>query len=268
MSAAEATVIQTAVEPTRYTPPAQSTSQLAAMSESAAVLSVIERAARDPNVDIAKLERLMDMKRQVEAVAARRAFNAAISQAKGEIPPIFKNKTVDFTSQKGRTNYRHEDFAEVARTVDPILNKHGLSYRFRSTQDGQKLIVTCILSHRDGYTEETSLTAAEDHSGNKNPLQAIGSAATYLQRYTLKLALGLAASTDDDGRATAAKDDPLESSAVSDEQVAQIRSLIVETATDIPAFLRYMKVERIEDIRADEFDFVMASFSQKKRKAQ
>jgi hypothetical protein len=58
--------------------------------------------------------------------------------------------------------------------------------------------VTCIIAHSAGYSEENSLSAPFDPSGNKNPLQAIGSAQTYLQRYTLKAALGLAAAKDDD----------------------------------------------------------------------
>lgn len=173
-----------------------------AQSEAGALISMIERAARDQNVDIEKFERLLAVKERVEAAAARRAFNEAVSMAKGEIPPIIKNRVVDFTSQKGRTHYRHEDLAGIASVVDPILNKHGLSYRFRSTQDGNRVTVTCILSHKDGYAEETALSAGEDHSGNKNAHQAIGSAATYLQRYTLKLALGLSASNDDDARSS------------------------------------------------------------------
>ena len=60
--------------------------------------------------------------------------------------------------------------------------------------------MTCVLSHRDGYSEETTLTAGADDSGKKNSIQAIGSTTTYLQRYTLKLALGLATQDrDDDG---------------------------------------------------------------------
>jgi hypothetical protein len=170
-------------------------------SEGAAMLSMIERAARDPNVDVDKFERLMLMKERVEKEAARKAFNAAASAAKNDIPPVFKNRVVDFTTQKGRTNYRYEDFAAVANAVDPVLKKNGLHYRFRSSQNGQRLAVTCILSHDGGYFEETTLEAPEDHSGNKNAIQAIGSAATYLQRMTLKLALGIATSNDDDGRA-------------------------------------------------------------------
>ena len=162
------------------------------------ILAMIERAARDTAVDIDKFERLMAMRERTEDRHAKQAFDNAIALAKGEIGPIVKNREVDFSTSKGRTNYRYEDFAAVASAVDPVLARHGLSYRFRSEQQGQRLKVTCRVSHADGYGEETTLEATNDESGNKNAIQAVGSAATYLQRYTLKLALGLAASNDND----------------------------------------------------------------------
>ena len=55
--------------------------------------------------------------------------------------------------------------------------------------------MTCVLSHRDGHFEETTLTAGRDDSGKKNAIQQVGSTITYLQRYTLKAALGLAAAS-------------------------------------------------------------------------
>ena len=88
----------------------------------------------------------------------------------------------------------------MAAAVDPVLARHGLSYRFRSEQSGNRLKVICRVSHADGFGEETALETQNDESGNKNAIQSVGSAVTYLQRYTLKLALGLAASNDDDGR--------------------------------------------------------------------
>jgi hypothetical protein len=144
------------------------------------------------------VSKLMDLQERWEKNQARKAFDAAVSDAKAEIPVIFKNKSVSFGN--GKTAYRHEDLAEIARTVDPILTKHGLSYRFRTQSDAGSVAVTCILSHRDGHSEETTLSASHDGSGSKNSIQAIGSTITYLQRYTLKAALGLAASNDDDGK--------------------------------------------------------------------
>ena len=100
------------------------------------------------------LAQMMALQERWEANQARKAFDEAMSAAKAEIPVIFKNKTVDFTSAKGRTNYRHEDLAGIARTVDPILSKHGLSYRFRtSSNPNEPVTVTCVVTHRQGHSE-------------------------------------------------------------------------------------------------------------------
>jgi len=206
------------------------------------------------------LERLMALYERWVANQNRQAFDQAISAAKSEIPTIKKNRKVDFTSQKGRTNYNYEDFAEVARTIDPILAAHGLSYRYHSSQEGAAVTVTCVLSHRDGYSEETTLTANRDETGNKNSIQAVGSTATYLQRYTLKLALGLAVSDDDDG----ASGDMAEP--ISQEQTKTILQLIETTKADIEKFCRYMKVEAVPDIPAAKFKDAIAALESKRQK--
>lgn len=171
-------------------------------------VAMIERAARDPGVDPDKMLKLYELAERARLSRAREAYNRSMALAKGEIGPIFKNREVDFTSARGRTHYRYEDMAEIARVVDPVLAKHGLSYRYRAAQSGKHLTVTCIVSHADGYSEDTVLEADNDESGNKNPIQSVGSTATFLQRYSLKLALGLAASADDDGKASSAPEPP------------------------------------------------------------
>jgi len=194
---------------------------------------------------------------------AREAFDAAMAAAKAEIPPILKNRNVDFTGKTGlRTNYRHEDLGEIARTVDPILAKHGLSYRFRTEQqDGGSVRVICIVAHRDGHAEENALTAGRDESGNKNNIQAVGSTITYLQRYTLKAALGLAASNDDDGKAVTAAE---KGGAITEVQAANLRALIEEVGADIVKFCNYMNVEAIPDITVADFPRAIAMLEKKK----
>ncbi|BAQ67240.1 hypothetical protein NHU_04096 [Rhodovulum sulfidophilum] len=158
--------------------------------------------------NIETVERLIALHERWESGRARKAFDAAISAARAEIKPIVKGSTVDYASKKSgdRTNYSYETLDAIAREVDPILAQHGLSYRFRSQQsDRGGLAVTCIVAHCDGYSEETTLSGPPDQSGNKNAYQAIGSAATYLQRYTLKLALGLSAAKDDDAQGAGAQ---------------------------------------------------------------
>jgi hypothetical protein len=181
--------------------------QEVAMPVADPMVSMIERVVLSPDADLDKLERMLAMKERMEANNARVAFARALSEARAVIPPIVKDATVDFTSSKGRTHYRHETLAGIAKVVDPILSSHGLSYRFRTEQGQGGVRVTCIVAHAEGHSEETTLTGAPDGSGSKNSFQAIGSAVTYLQRYTLKAALGLSAEVDDDGQSAAPRDD-------------------------------------------------------------
>jgi hypothetical protein len=164
-------------------------------------VSRIERIGLTADADWDKLERMLALKRDHDRDNARIAFSAALSEARAKIPPIIKDATVDFTSQKGRTHYKHETLAGIAKQIDPILSAHGLSYRSRTDQTNGSVRGTCIIEHAQGHSEETSLNGSPDTSGNKNGFQAVGSAVTYLQRYTLKAALGLSAEIDDDGRA-------------------------------------------------------------------
>lgn len=163
-------------------------------------LAMLERAVIS-GADVAVLERLMALSERWQANQAQRAFAEALSAARGDLPAILKTKTVDFSTSKGRTHYQYEDLADVIEQVAPALTQHGLSFRWRTDSETAGYVkVTCILSHRAGYSEETALSGPYDVSGNKNPIQAIGSVVTYLQRYTLKAALGIAAGVDDDGR--------------------------------------------------------------------
>ena len=108
--------------------------------------------------DVAVLERLMGLQERYEANQARKAFDAAIADAKGEIGPIMRNAT-------GHNDKRYADFAAIARTVDPILTKYGLTYRFR-TEQADKIHVTCILSHKDGRSIRHERQQERD-SGNR-----------------------------------------------------------------------------------------------------
>ena len=219
-------------------------------------MSMIERAV-ERGADVAMIEKLMELEERHRANLGRRSFDQAIAAAKAEIPAIRKNRSVDFTTAKGRTHYRHEDLAEIARTVDPILSRNGLSYRYRTAQEGGTVTVTCILSHRDGYCEETTLCSAIDQSGNKNHIQAVGSAATYLQRYTLKMALGLAATEDDDGRAAEAV------KVINADQYQALQGLIEKADADETKMLQWLKADTMEELTLKQFDTAVSMLRKK-----
>lgn len=218
-------------------------------------MQMIERAVTS-GAGIEVIERLMTLQERWDAHQARKAFDAAVASAKAEIPIILKNRTVSYG--QGKAQFRHEDMAEIARTVDPILAKHGLSYRFRCQSD-DRVAVTCILSHREGHSEENTLRGPPDSSGAKNAIQAIGSSVTYLERYTLKAALGLAASDDDDARAAG------DETPISAEQATKLRTIADEVGADVAKFCKYLKVESIAAIPASRFTDALNALEGKRK---
>jgi len=201
--------------------------------------------AVDSGADIDVLEKLMGLSERWEANQARKAFDEAVSAAKTEIPTITRNA-------KGHNEKRYADFAAIAKVVDPILGKYGLSYRFRTTQT-DRISVTCVLSHKAGHSEETTLTGPADTSGSKNAIQSIGSTLTYLQRYSLVQMLGLAASNDDDGATSGGKPET-----ISPDQVGDLQALIESKSADKAKFIKYYKIERLSDLPASRFNDAMA----------
>lgn len=196
------------------------------------------------------VEKLMSLQERWETGQARKSFDKAIASAKAKITPIQRNA-------KGHNDKRYADFAAIAKVVDPILSEHGLSYRFRTAQT-DRISVTCILSHEDGHSEETTLTGPPDSSGNKNPIQSIGSTLSYLQRYSLIQMLGLASAADDDGRAAG------DGGAITLEQVEQLVSLCDEVSADKEAFCKYFRVESFADITAKDFPRAIAALNKKR----
>lgn len=156
------------------------------------------------NADIDKLEKLMQLWREYKRDAAREAFVAAMNAFKKNPPAILKNTTASMAIKQekggGSYSYSYATLDQVCRAVVQGLSEVGISHRWTMKQNGV-IQVTCVLTHELGHAEETSLEGAADLSGGKNSIQAVGSTVTYLQRYTLLAACGLAASgTDTDGK--------------------------------------------------------------------
>lgn len=162
-------------------------------------LSILEMAVQQ-GADVEKLAQLMQLQERWEANEARKAFVAALAKFKASPPILQKNKRVHFASSKGNVDYRHATLDKVAEVIGKELSKHGLSFRWQTSQEQGRIRVTCFLQHEMGHGESVMLEAPADESGAKNAIQAIGSTVTYLERYTLLAATGMAtADQDTDG---------------------------------------------------------------------
>jgi hypothetical protein len=236
---------------------------LAPVSETAALISMIERAARDPSVDIEKFERLMLMKERVEAAASKKAFDAALALMQPQLPQVDRNGRIVVLSKEDRNAGRYDAkpqqstpyalWEDINTAIGPILAEHGfaLSFRTGTTAEG-KITVTGVLSHAGGHREETTITLMHDSSGSKNSVQAVGSSISYGKRYTAGLLLNITSrapgDTDDDGTKAGGPE------LISEEQIAELRSMIVGVDADLPKFLRYFKIEKLTDLPAAKFE--------------
>jgi hypothetical protein len=154
--------------------------------------------------DLAQLEKFMDLQDRWEKNEARKAFVNALTQFKANPPDIYKDTQVDFSSKKeggGRVNYKYATLDQVSDKIGHALSVHGLSHRWDIKQIQGSVAVTCILTHVLGHSESVTMEGPSDMSGSKNPIQAVVSTTTYLQRSTLLAVSGCAVKgMDDDGR--------------------------------------------------------------------
>ena len=190
--------------PTAARPPAVQQTRAVA-STSPATPADLVRYAMESGADLDRLERLMDMQIKWEANEARKAYHLAMAQFKKNPPTIIKDKHVSFDTSKGRTEYDHATLGEVCEKIVAALAEHEFSHRWIPGRgEAGNMKVVCVITHKLGYSEETELEAPFDQSGGKNNIQAMSSTVTYLERYSLLAAVGLAPKEmpDDDGGGT------------------------------------------------------------------
>lgn len=223
-----------------------------APSESSAIISMIERAARDPSVDIDKMERLMLMQERAMERNARAAYAEALALLQPELPSVARNGKIVVKEKGGDKIIQSTAYArweDINDAIKPALAKHGFSLSFKvgMAPDG-KITVTGILMHREGHQEETTITLPHDATGSKNAVQAVGSSTSYGKRYTAGMLLNLTSHGEDDGGKGA-----VQPATLTDEQVGELVELMDSVGADKPRFLKFYQIDTLADLPAAKF---------------
>lgn len=221
--------------------------QVAVQPESNALLAVISRVATDPNCDLDKMERLLNMQERVMAKQAEQAFNAAMAAMQSEIPSIAERGTGH--------NIKYATLEDIVDTVRPIMHRYGFALSFRVTQAAPQITVTGVLMHKDGHREETSMTLAADTSGSKNAVQAIGSSVSYGKRYVLCAMLNIATRGEDDDGYAATPRNP-----VTESQAQQLQGLYDRLRQDDQEKI-FQIFGLMADVERSQFDRVHAAMT-------
>lgn len=218
----------------------------APVTETAAIISMIERAARDPSVDMDKMKGLMDMARIARQEQAEEDFNQAMAVVQS------KMRAVAADANNPQTRSRYASYHALDKVIRPIYSAEGIGLSF-DTEDSPKpehIRIVCYVT-RGRHTRKYKIDMPADGKGAKGgdvmtKTHAAGSAATYGQRYLLKMIFNIAVGDDDDGNSADAG-----KPRVTQEQADALRDMLEASGKSRDQFLKWAKVERIEDIAAD-----------------
>ena len=209
------------------------------------------KAALAKGADLTQLKGLLDLQEQYEANEARKAYHVAMTAFKADPPKIAKEKEVSF----GGTSYKHATLSSVTEKINRSLSQHGLAATWKVQQNGT-ISVTCKITHVKGHSEETTMTAPADTSGSKNSIQAIGSTITYLERYTLLAATGLATDDmDDDAQGV--------TEVIDNKQLNQITDMILAAESSEAKLCAHLKIESLSVMPKAMFQKAMSALDAK-----
>lgn len=114
----------------------------------------------------------------------------ALANFQQEVPVIFKDAQA--------YGYKYADLPEILKVINPLLKSNGLGF----TQPLEGNQIRTIIFHIESGETIQSLTEIPANVSLKgmNEFQVLGSAITYLRRYSLSSILGLVTDKDNDAQ--------------------------------------------------------------------
>lgn len=179
-----------------------------------------------------------------ELAKALSAFQAAVENVtKDGSNPYFKSK--------------YATLENIIDTIRPHLAKHGLSFSQIPTGENE---LSTILMHVSGeWLKATAKMTPKDQSP-----QGQGSAITYMRRYALSAALGIATEEDDDGN-VASNAKPVKAAKIPEKHVKEIRKdqivklarAIGITQKDKAGFAEAIKARTEVELKEENYDEIL-----------
>lgn len=168
--------------------------EVAIVSQNMSIERVIQNAI-DKNVPVETMERLLAMRQQLKAEAAKEAYNRDMAEFQSDCPTIQKTKEV---ISNGRLLYKYAPIESIVQQVQPFLRQYGFSFSTSMELKENTVRVVCKVTHREGHSEESPM---EVPLGNKtsamSDTQVTAAASTFAKRYAFCNAFGILTGDED-----------------------------------------------------------------------
>jgi hypothetical protein len=211
-------------------------------------------------VDADQLDKLLTLKERVDDRKAAQEFAEALSSFQDQCPVIPKASTAKVVGRSGAAfTYQFADLDTIVRVIRPELRMNGLSFSWDSKTTDKMIMCICTLTHVNGHKETASFECPTDSKAGMSEQQKVASALTFARRQSLVQVLGLTVTDPDEDGGEA------DYERISAGQVADIEALISEVGADDKRFLKFMKVECLEDILASHYSMAVKALERKRQ---
>lgn len=213
-------------------------------------------------IDVEAVREIRGMAKELRDEGRLQWFARDMSSAQAEMQPVVRASEVNLGAGKG--SYKHASLDDIDEMLRPIRTKYGFSItsdRIPRPGDGGGFVIISTLWHRSGHSITASFPLPLDSGPGRNNLQAAGSTDSYGRKYNALALFDIVRKNQDDDGKGGSQD-------LTEAQIAELESLIVETKTVRTAFFATMmtgKIEGWEDIDAVHFDRLKNALINKKR---
>ena len=179
-------------------------------------------------------------------------LTAALAKAQSEIRNPSKNTKNTFFKNE------YADLTAVLGCIRPVASANGLSFIQSVEARAGHVCVSSQVSHSSGqWIKQTA--SVELLKTSKNPIQDLGSMATYLKRYQAQSMWAVCADEDTDAQDLGIED-------ISDEKVAHLDAMLDATKSSKEAFLKVYGVENLKSLTDSQYEKAKKQLQQKKAK--
>lgn len=179
--------------------------------------------AMKENASIETIQKLIEYEKVLETERIRREYILAMRELQNVLPPLPKTAT---GYNKDMGVYYYTPLSVIIEKLQPLFYKYGFIYNWDFKEVAEKIEGTIIITHKDGHSERRSMTIERDDSEQLNNIQSVGSARTYLQRYTIIAGFGLTRVEDDnDGKSVTKRQDTIPGPESISEERAELERL-------------------------------------------
>ena len=176
----------------------------------------------------------------------------ALAKAQAEIRNPGKNTKNTFFKNE------YADLTAVLGCIRPVAAANGLSFIQAVEAYNGNVAVTSQITHSSGQWIK-QVASVEVPKTSKNPIQDLGSMATYLKRYQAQSMWAICADEDTDAQDLGIED-------ISDEKVAHLDAMLDATKSSKEAFLKVYGVENLKSLTDSQYEKAKKQLQQKKAK--